>query len=91
MDEFRSFEAAAVVELGFIFTTRDNKLFTEVEKVFLMHFTKRVLLEYAERIGSIYTEIETNDGSEEDFYYSDSATESCDPLKCQNQDPSPFH
>ena len=74
-------DAFRVVELGFIFTTRDNKLFTEVEKVFLMHYAKRALSDYAERMGCIYAEVEASDGSGEDFFYANSATETCDPLK----------
>ncbi|MBQ9171574.1 hypothetical protein IJ162_00470 [Candidatus Saccharibacteria bacterium] len=80
-DEFRKFESVGVVELGFIFTTRDNKLFTEVEKVYLMHFAKKVLSDYAKRMGCIYAEVEASDGSSEDFFYHNSATETCDPLK----------
>ena len=80
-EEVRRFESVGVTELGFIFTTRDNKLFTEVEKVYLMHYAKKALSEYAERMGCIYAEIETSDGSGEDFFYQDSATETCDPLK----------
>ena len=81
VDEVRKFESVGVTELGFIFTTRDNTLFTEVEKVYLMYYAKKVLSEYAERMGCIYAEIEASDGSCEDFFYSDSATETCDPLK----------
>ena len=80
-EEVRKFESVGVTELGFIFTTRDNKLFTEVEKVYLMHYAKKALSEYAERMGCIYAEIEASDGSGEDFFYQDSATETCDPLK----------
>ena len=81
VNEFRRFESVGVVELGFIFTTRDNKLFTEVEKVFLIHYAKRALSDYAERMGCIYAEVEASDGSGEDFFYANSATETCDPLK----------
>ena len=84
-DEFRRFETVAVVEIGFIFTTRDNTLFTEVEKVSLSHYAKKALSEYAERMGSIYTEIESSDGSSEDFFFENSAVETCDPEIYQNQ------